>query len=197
MIAARRATLDDCELVTSIIAAAFVNDPLWSRALARPDGTTDHHPAFWRLFVAGALRHEWSWLTAGAEAATVWVPPDKTEMTPEQEVQLAELARSELGAGAARYLELLDRFESNHPRTEPHYYLSLIGTHPAHRGRGIGMALLAHDLALIDAEHRPAYLESSNPANHRRYQAAGFQPVGEFSYPGGDPVVLTMWREAR
>jgi hypothetical protein len=50
---------------------------------------------------------------------------------------------------------------------------------------------------LIDAEGLPAYLESSNPANNDRYGGVGFQAVGEFAYPGGGPVVTTMWRPAR
>jgi GNAT superfamily N-acetyltransferase len=95
------------------------------------------------------------------------------------------------------YLELLDRFAAAHPHSEPHYYLSLLGTHPDHRGKGIGMQLLAHDLALIDDEHLPAYLESSNLANNQRYARVGFEPIGEFSYPGNGPVVTTMWRPAR
>lgn len=69
--------------------------------------------------------------------------------------------------------------------------------HPDHRGKGIGMRLLAHGLERIDAEHLPAYLESSNPANNDRYATAGFERHGEFQYPGGGPVVTTMWRPAR
>ena len=99
--------------------------------------------------------------------------------------------------GRDAYHELLARFDAAHPREEAHYYLSLLGTHPRHRGRGIGMWLLAHDLEFVDAEHRPAYLESSNPANNDRYGRLGFEPVGAFSYPGGGPVVTTMWRPAR
>jgi hypothetical protein len=59
------------------------------------------------------------------------------------------------------------------------------------------MRLLAHDLELIDAEHVPAYLESSNPANNHRYASVGFEPLGEFGYPCGGPVVTTMWRRTR
>lgn len=59
------------------------------------------------------------------------------------------------------------------------------------------MSLLAHDLALIDSEHLPAYLESSNPANDQRYARCGFEKVGEISYPGEKPSVATMWRSAR
>jgi len=49
----------------------------------------------------------------------------------------------------------------------------------------------------VDAEHMPAYLESSNPANHARYRRLGFEPTGEFQPPGSCPPVLTMWRAAR
>ncbi len=59
------------------------------------------------------------------------------------------------------------------------------------------MALLEHDLALIDRDGCPAYLESSNPANNHRYAGVGFEAVGEFSSPGGGQVVTTMWRPAR
>jgi GNAT superfamily N-acetyltransferase len=90
---------------------------------------------------------------------------------------------------------LLDRFEAAHPRDRPHYYLSLLGTHPDHRGRGVGMGLLAADLARIDEERAPAYLESSNPANDARYERLGFASVGSFTTPDGAHSVTTMWRE--
>jgi len=194
---ARRATAADADRVTEIIALAFAQDPLWGHALARPDGGDEHHAAFWRQFVEGALRYPWTWLTGGGEATTIWIPPGGADMTPEQEHRLVGLAAEHLGPAADDYVELLGRFEAAHPQAEPHYFLTLFGTHPDHRGRGIGMRLLAHDLELIDAEHMPAYLESSNPANNRRYASVGFEPHGEFSYPGGGPVVTTMWRPAR
>ncbi len=195
--AARRATSADGALITEIITRAFANDPLWSWALRGQDGGTDYHASFWRLFVDGALRYPWTWLTEGGGATSIWIPPGGTELSREQEERLYRLAAEHLGPAADDFSELLARFDAAHPRTEPHYYLSLLGTHPEHRGRGIGMWLLAHDLDLIDAEHLPAYLESSNPANNRRYSAVGFEPLGEFAYPGSGPIVTTMWRPAR
>jgi GNAT superfamily N-acetyltransferase len=193
----RRAEQADRDAVANIITLAFENDPLWSRALARTDGDTEHHGAFWRILVENALRYPESWITAGGEATSIWIPPGGTEMSAAEEGRLHAFVVEHLGASADACIELMACFETAHPRDQPHFYLSLLGTHPDHRGRGIGMELLAANLALIDLQHLPAYLESSNPANNDRYARVGFEAVGGFSYPGGGPEVTTMWRAAR
>jgi GNAT superfamily N-acetyltransferase len=194
---ARRATPVDGELVCTIIAHAFAEDPLWSWVLDRSDGKTGHHGAFWRLFLEGASAYPDTWITGGGEAAAVWIPPGGIEMTAELEDRLGEFAVEHLGPNANMFFELLARFESAHPRDVDHYYLSLLGTHPEHRGHGTGMWLLGHNLKLIDEAGAPVYLESSNPANNDRYASVGFEPIGEFNAPGDGPVVTTMWRSPR
>jgi predicted N-acetyltransferase YhbS len=62
---------------------------------------------------------------------------------------------------------------------------------------GIGMALLRENLELVDAEHLPAYLESTNDGNIGRYEGVGFERFGAFTLPAGGPAVTTMWRYAR
>lgn len=90
---------------------------------------------------------------------------------------------------------MLERFEAAHPEGPAHYYLSLRGTHPDQRGKGIGMALLTESLGRIDAEGMPSYLESSNSANDPRYEALGFARVGEFERPDQGATVSIMWRD--
>lgn len=136
-------------------------------------------------------------MTDACEVAAVWIPPGGTEIAEADEAQLEPLLESLVGPRAGEVLELLERFDAAHPRDQPHYYLTLLGTHPGHAGRGLGMALLAESLARIDAEHMPAYLESSNAANNHRYERYGFARIGEFHPPGSGTPVTTMWREAR
>ena len=57
------------------------------------------------------------------------------------------------------------------------------------------MSLLAANLAWIDGQGFPTYLESSNPANDHRYERLGFVKRGEFAAPGGGPTVAGMWRD--
>jgi len=179
--------------VTDTVAAAFEADPLWSWAL--PDTTTRR--AWWEFLIRSALRYSWVWTVDGHRAASVWIPPGGTELTPDEEDEAIALLGELAGDHTPAVLDLLGRFEAAHPTERPHYYLSLLGTAPAHRGLGAGMALLDANLREIDAAGMPAYLESSNPVNDARYANAGFAPVGRFSTPDGQHTVTTMWREPR
>ena len=198
----RPATGSDLADVTAALTAAFAGDPLWRWAF---DDLADLE-VLWRFLIGSALRYPWVRVRPAAsggvcpegfEAAALWIPPGGTELADDEEAELPGLLQRLIGGRADDVLELLNRFESAHPRERPHYYLSLLGTAPAHRGKGLGMALLAENLALIDAEGMPSYLESSNPVNNERYEGVGYVQVGEFTTPDDAHVVATMWREPR
>lgn len=172
------------------LADAFGNDPVWGWAFPE----IDQLQVWWRFWVTGALPQGWVRMTEEAGAVSVWIPPHGRECAPEDQPHIGPLVRSLAGTRADLVLDTLDRFDANHPRDVPHYYLSLLGTASAQRGRGLGMALLADDLSRIDEDRMPAYLESSNPTNVGRYESVGFQPVGEFRLREGDVAITTMWR---
>jgi GNAT superfamily N-acetyltransferase len=189
----RIAAASDLEGVTTTLTAAFAHDPVWSWAF--PD--SEDLAVWWRFHIGSALRYPNVWITGDYAAASLWIPPTGTELTEEEEERLGPLLDELIGPRARIVMELVERFEDSHPREEPHYYLSLLGTHPDYRGQGIGMALLSENLASIDSEGVPAYLESSNPDNDRRYEQLGFKRVGGFTTPGGEHPVATMWRKAQ
>jgi GNAT superfamily N-acetyltransferase len=190
---ARVATARDLDGVTATLTAAFEMDPLWSWAFPERDGLA----AWWRFYIASALRYPWVWIADDYAAASVWIPPGGIELIDEEEASVEPMLADLIGPRAPEVLTLLERFEDSHPNGRPHYYLSLLGTHPDYRGKGLGMALLADNLARIDSEGMPAYLESSNSANDSRYERHGFKRVGEFSRPDERLTVTTMWREGR
>jgi GNAT superfamily N-acetyltransferase len=149
------------------------------------------------LFVAGSVEHRWVWTTPRYEAVSLWIPPGCPELAEPHAERLEPLLDELLGPRSALLVEVFDRFETAHLRDQEHFYLSILGTHPDHRGRGLGMRLLAENLALIDTVGAPAYLESSNPVNLGRYQSVGFEKHGEFALPQDGPSVTTMWRPSQ
>jgi len=189
---ARIATEADLEPATELLTAAFAGDPVWGWAF--PDRVD--LAAWWRFNVSSALRFPWVWVLGDFAAVAIWIPPGESELTAAEEAEVEPMIDDLARSRAAEVLDLLGRFESAHPDQPAHYYLSLLGTDPARRGHGYGMALLERNLAMIDAEGMPAYLESSNSANDARYERRGFRRVGEFHRPDGRVTVATMWRAA-
>lgn len=191
----RLATPDDTDAITDVLALAFRDDPTWSWAF--PDRRLDDLRRWWSLFVRNAIPHGAVHLTPAGEAVALWIPPGAPELSDEDEALVEPLLRELIGDRADAVLDLMERFEDHHPRDRPHAYLSLLGTHPDHRGRGLGMGLVAESLAAFDAREIPAYLESSNPDNDRRYARLGFEQISELVVPGGGPTLHCMWREPR
>jgi ribosomal protein S18 acetylase RimI-like enzyme len=193
---ARAATAADVPAMTETISEAFHDDPTWSWAFRDEARRQEHYRVWWGLLIREAMRFERPAVavTEGVEAASVWIPPGESELSPEAESTVSELAGDLVGDHSYAMLELLERFEEARP-SEPHYYLTLLGVRNEHRGRGIGMCLLAESLARFDADGIPAYLESSNAANDHRYEALGFQRTGQFTTPDDAVMIGTYWRD--
>ena len=201
----RLATEHDLDGIVEVLVSAFVNDPLWAPVFPDPAVRPQHATRFWRLFATSAQRYPNSFVVdadapgsgaAGIAAVAVWIPPGGTELSEAEGDTFEQLVTEACDAAtAARVVAISHALEDAHP-SEPHHYLSWLGTHTEARGSGVGMALLRQSLELVDAEGAAAYLESSNPANLGRYASVGFEAQTEIVMPTGD-VVTTMWRPAR
>jgi len=195
-VAARQATAADIDAITAAFTTAFFNDPVWGPVFPDESRRARQSAVMWRVYAVAALRYPWTFVTPGAEAAAVWIPPGGTELTGEETRRLSEVITQ--GAGpeaAASAREIEARLEAGHPDGS-FFHLTILATHAGHRGKGLGMALLAETLARIDAMGAPAYLESTNPVNNQRYMNAGFEPRSEITMATGH-IVTAMWRPAR
>jgi ribosomal protein S18 acetylase RimI-like enzyme len=194
----RVATVDDLDAARETLARAFEHDPLWGWAFedAERERKLASLGEVFGFFVEAALDLGWVRVTDGVEAVALWIPPGAPEMTPADEERLPGVIEAACGPeSAARVSQLLDAFESSHPHEPPHFYLSLLGTHPDHAGHGHGLGLVADCLAAIDAGDPPAaaFLESSNSANIPRYERLGFRPTRELELIAGLRGTQ-MWR---
>jgi GNAT superfamily N-acetyltransferase len=189
----RVATPEDAPLVTRILVEAFRDDPMWGPwAFPDPRFRRQNRLTVFGLLVEGALRYPWVWLGADDAATAVWIPPGGSELSPELERRVDSVLRASLGPRAASVLRAFEMFEEARP-TEPHYYLTLLGTDPAYGGRGVGQRLLSANLGQVDAAAAPAYLEAADELVPL-YERFGFQVVRTFSLTDG-PTVNCMWRE--
>lgn len=190
------ATPADVDAIVAAMTTAFFDDPMWGPAFPDVNRRAQQASALWRLAVTSSLRYPWMLVTGNVESAALWIPPGGSELTSEEESDFEEFLVGITDRTVADgILGIFGRLEEAHP-SEPHFYLSLLATHSDHRGRGLGMGLLTENLARIDALGAPAYLESCNPANNKRYASVGFTARDTITLASGH-VVTTMWRPAR
>jgi GNAT superfamily N-acetyltransferase len=203
-VAARPATRADINALSVTLGRAFLDDPVMCWML--PDADLRRRRLH-RLFAALTRYHHLS--RGGAEVApdgdgiggaALWDPPGQWEHTRAEELRAMPRLLLAFGTSLRKGLEITELMKKAHPE-EPHWYLAVIGSDPAVRGKGFGQVLMRSRLDRCDAEHAPAYLESSNPDNVPYYQRFGFEVTGEIELPGRDgvagPSLVPMWRSPR
>jgi ribosomal protein S18 acetylase RimI-like enzyme len=194
----RVASEADLGAIGEVLAHGFEHDPLWGWAFeaAERERKLAALAEVFGFFAAAALDLGWVRVTDRVEAVALWIPPGAPEMSSADEARMPDVVAAACEPDSAkRVLVLLDAFEANHPHEPPHFYLSLLATHPRHAGRGHGLGLVADCLAEIDGGDPPAaaFLESSNPANVPRYERLGFRPTREVELIAGLGGTQ-MWR---
>jgi ribosomal protein S18 acetylase RimI-like enzyme len=153
-------------------------------------------------FVGIGMRSDGVSTTDGVRGVIGVIPPGKSSLPPGG--LLAFLFRTKARPRlrlptvhfARRGLALLAEMERLHIR-EPHYYVQMIGVHPAHQGTGLGRVLLEPVTRIADSKGVSVYLETTKESNLRLYQHFGFEVLKEVSLPGGFPPLWAMRRPAR
>jgi ribosomal protein S18 acetylase RimI-like enzyme len=189
----------DVKALAGVLGRAFYRDPImvWmlpddarrAKALPRMFATmTRHH------FLAGGGCEVAQNGSIGA--AALWDPPGQWKQSGRDELLMMPGFIWAFGRRVSAGRAVAELMKEAHPE-EPHWYLAVIGSDPTVRGAGFGQALMRSRLDRCDAEHAPAYLESSNPDNVPYYQRFGFEVTGEIKLPDGGPSMWPMWRAQR
>lgn len=182
-------TSADEDRAMQTILLAFAADPMARWTWPQANQYLSAMPRMIRAFGSRAFASGSAYCTGDFSGIALWLPPgvhsDEEGLGAVVEGTVARSLRRETDA-------VFEQMATYHP-TEPHWYLPLIGADPAHQGKGLGEALMAHALARCDRDHAPAYLESSNPRNIPLYRRHGFEPLGAIQV-GSSPTLVPMLR---
>jgi GNAT superfamily N-acetyltransferase len=191
-VVARTLTADERQPAVDTLVLAFAADPVARWSWPRTDVYMSAFPELVLAFGGGAFENRGAHATNDFGAVALWLPPgvhpDEDALTVLSERTVAEPGLSEASA-------IFEQMAAAHP-AEPHWYLPLIGTDPAHQGQGHGTTLLAYALAECDRQQLPAYLESTNPRNLSLYERHGFERLRTIQV-GSSPPIVPMLRKAR
>lgn len=194
----RRTEPEDHPEVNRVLAAAFLDDPVF--AWITPSRATRQAilPTVFDGFTRAFARHRATDAVPAADGTTLagvalWAPPGVAPVHPEDEPAIEAGLDGLDPADLERFAICMEVFEAAHP-AEPAWFLNFLAVDPSYQGQGVGSTLLSSVLAVADAAGDAAHLEATSLRNRALYERHGFRCIGDLVLPGG-PTTYAMWRD--
>ncbi len=181
----RPAASADLDAAADVLARAFADYP-WTRWALPVDDYSQRLREVQRLYLAHALEHGIVLVDDRVRAVAAFLPPGCPAPAEATQRRIVELHGSRLSA-------LTQAATPAAPSGS--WTLETVGVDPDHQGEGLGTAVVAGGLALIDEEGGPVALETSDERNVRLYERLGFSTAATTTIPHG-PIVWSMHRGA-
>ena len=182
----------ESDRAVGILVLAFAADPFVRWIYPNPSQYLRHFPQLVLAFGGGAFTEGGVWRLGDFAAVALWMPPG---VEPDGDATLAEFQASVAPDRLGNLEAVLGQMDEAHPKI-PHWYLPWFGVDSAVQGQGLGSDLMTPCLEVVDRDHLPAYLDSTNPRNVSFYERHGFTVTGEWR-AGDSPPIISMLREAR
>ncbi len=182
----------DSERAIATIMTAFAGDPAVRWVLPDPQQYLTYGPEFVRRFCGKAFEGKSAFVGEGFMGAALWLRPG---VEPDGESVGELMLEAVPEKDRQKISEFFEQIDEYHPH-EPVWHLAMIGVDPTCQGKGLGSALLAHTLAEVDREAKPAYLEASTERSRDLYARHGFEVIGTIQ-TADSPPMFPMVRKAR
>ena len=186
------ATKADENRVVDVITLAFSTEPTARYTCPTAPVYVAYWPEIVKAFSSQAFDRGTAFYVDDFLGAALWLRPD---VHPDEEKLVALLQRTIPEENQEDAFAVLEQMGNSHPG-EAHWYLPLIGVDPVYQRKGYGSVLMQHALALIDGDHKPAYLDCSDPASIPFYEQHGFEVLREIQI-GTSPSIYPMLRQPR
>lgn len=183
---------DERERAVDTLTLAFAADPILRWMYPAPHDYLTHFPEVMLAFGGAAFDQGTVWQLEDQSAVAMWMPPG---VEPDGDATVARFEASLEGVVLDDLMALFGQMEDAHP-TYPLWYLPWFGVEVAVQGQGRGSTLMRPCLDMVDSQHLPAYLDSTNPRNLSFYERHGFEVTGRWQ-AGSSPPIISMLREAR
>lgn len=191
----RRATAIDANEVIDVLGRALASDPFvaWLTR-AQPRALRSYlRLMVKKIALAKGVVHV-ALVDGEIASAALWAPPHTFELTAGESLRFLPTMVGVIGAlRFSRVAASLGVVESARP-PEPRWLLTLLGTLPEQRRRGLASSVLAPALARCDSEHATAVCETSRPDNLRFYARHGFTVTSERTLEPSGPPSWTLVR---
>jgi GNAT superfamily N-acetyltransferase len=194
----RRIRPEERDVVLGTLVEAFDEDPQLRWYFPVDEAYQVGAPRFFGVLLDTRIEGGEVWVSADLSAVALWIPPGGNLLGPDVvEARYADAVAGLPHPAPARIAATDELVDALLPR-EPHWYLGVLATRPAHRGEGRASAVLTPVLAAADRGGFPVALETSTPRNVDYYTRRGFAALGSRAVAGdGSPVVHVMRREPR
>lgn len=177
----------DRALATMVL--AFSGDPFWRWMCPEASVYATTFPRAIELLDGHAFGLGTVWELGSFASVGIWMPPGaEGDFLGALTLIQGVIAAEKLDQANEIAAQMIDM----HPAM-PCWHLSWLGTDVTAQGSGFGTRLLTHGLELVDREHLPVYLESSNPRNQSLYRRHGFEQIGAI-LSGDSPPIAAMLR---
>lgn len=185
----RPASTVDRESVLDVLEAAFVTEPAFGHFFG------DDYPAHAREFLAFLFDLRLAGGIAWVEevdgrvvAVSLWDPPGGPTLGAAEQESMWRAAANRFGPAIEGRLDAYDARVHDLGPAGDHYYLGVIASDPAARGRGHGAAVLRPGLEAAEAAGLPTFLETGTEDNVGFYVRFGFAVTAELDLDDGTRI---------
>ena len=177
------------------LSRAFADDPAFAWILQKDSAFRQQRlVGFFNSLLVLSERSGFVLASADAEVVSVWRRPGAALPDGVEHLRSAWPILRTFRSCVGRASKVGDAMHAQHPAQGDFLYLTYLGVHPDHQGKGLGGAALRAGIEQSREIGKPVVLETAKRDNVGLYQRFGFEVTSHWSVPANGPEFWTMTR---